>query len=115
MGCRRIRYDDQEQYIQICFPKVGDLENNQPNDNWFNAKAKRIYNEGKAKWDKTFVSTKFNPHHMNSVIIEMWKRLLIGTDKTTQHSFEKTKLLPLRTPTVDFFWFYVCFIAAMHD
>ena len=92
-----------DNHVHGFFLKSGDSSNDQPNDNGFNAKAKAIYNEEKAKWDEQFVSTPFSPAHMNKVISATYARLSITSGQVIKDSFSKTRLVPLRPPTTDEF------------
>ena len=58
--------------IQPFFLKSGDSINDQPNDNDPNSKLKSLYNVTKSTWLLNYGTTKFSPHHMNSVLVEVW-------------------------------------------
>ena len=60
----------QSKNIQPFILKVGDSINNQPNENGPNSKLKALYNISKAKWMLKYGTTRFQPHHMNSVLVE---------------------------------------------
>ena len=62
----------QSKNIQPFILKAGDSINNQPNDNGPNSKLKALYNISKAKWMLKYGTTRFQPHHMNSVLVETW-------------------------------------------
>ena len=73
------------------FLKAGDSTNDQPNHTGFNAKAKSIYNEEKAKWDEEFVTTKFSPPMMNMVLSKMWSRLVVESGRTIKTNTNTSK------------------------
>ena len=58
--------------IQPFILKVGDSINDQPNDNGPNSTLKALYNRSKAKWMVKDGTTRFQPHHMNAVLVEAW-------------------------------------------
>ena len=58
--------------IQPFILKVGDSINDQPNANVPNSKLKALYNVLKDKWILKYGTTRFQPHHMNSVLVETW-------------------------------------------
>ena len=58
--------------------KAGDSVNNQPNDNGPNSKLKSLYKFSKAKWMLNYGTTRFQPHHMNSVLIETWEAFMLS-------------------------------------
>ena len=62
----------QRKNIQPFIIKVGDSINNQPNDNEPNSKLKALYNISKDKWMINYGTTRFQPHHMNYVLVETW-------------------------------------------
>ena len=55
--------------IQPFILKSGDSINDQPNDNRPNSKLKALYNILKAKWMLKYGTTRFQYHHMNSVLV----------------------------------------------
>ena len=73
-----IHFDDhdltqmQSKNIQPFILKAGDSINNQPNENGPNSKLKALYNRLKAKWMLKYGTTRLQPHHMNSVLVETW-------------------------------------------
>ena len=56
--------------IQPFVVKASDYINNQPNDNGPNSELKAIYNILKTKWILKYGTTRFQPHHMNYVLVE---------------------------------------------
>ena len=60
----------QSKNIQYFILKAGDSINYQPNDNRPNSKLKAFYNISKAEWLLKDGTTWFQPHHMNSVLVE---------------------------------------------
>ena len=71
-----IHFDDhaltqiQIKNIQPFVLKVGDSINDQPNDNGPNSKLKYLYNILNSKWMLNYGTTRFQPLHMNSVLVE---------------------------------------------
>ena len=59
----------QSKNIQPFILKAGDYINDQPNDNGPNSKLKSLYKVPKAKWVLNYVTTGYQPHHMNSVLL----------------------------------------------
>ena len=68
----------QGENIQTFLIKAGDFISNQPNDNWPNSKLKSLYNVSKAKWILNYGNMRFQPHHMNSVLVETWKYFTVS-------------------------------------
>ena len=60
------------QNIQHFILKSGDSISDQPNDNGPNSKLKTLYNILKAKWMLKYGTTRFQPNHMNYVLVETW-------------------------------------------
>ena len=58
--------------IQTFILKSGDSINDQPSDNGPNSKLKALYNIFKTKWMLKYGTTRFQPHHMNYVLVEAW-------------------------------------------
>ena len=56
--------------IQPFILKPGDSINDQPNGNGHNSKIKALYRILKAKWMLKYGTTRFQTHHMNSVLVE---------------------------------------------
>ena len=48
------------------------LINDEPNDNGPNSTLKDIYNILKTNWMLKYDTTRFQTHHMNSVLVEAW-------------------------------------------
>ena len=62
----------QSKNIQPLILKAGDSINDQSDDNGPNSKLNDLYNNSKAKWMLKYGNTRFQPHHMNSVLVETW-------------------------------------------
>ena len=75
--------------------KPGDSANNHPNDNGKNSKHKSHYNEVKSAWIMKYVTRKFLPHYMNSILVESCDTFQVSDRKSIRDCFLKTKLLPL--------------------
>ena len=60
----------QNKNIQPFILKAGDSINDQPNDNGPNSTLKVLCNRLKAKWMVKYGTTRFQPHHMNAVLVE---------------------------------------------
>ena len=45
-------------------------------------------------------NTRFQPHHMNSVLVEMWEAFKLSSGNITRYSFYKNHLLPLIPPNM---------------
>ena len=58
--------------IQPFILKAGDSINDQPNDSGPNSKLKALYNRPKAKGMVKYGNTRFQPYHMNAVLVEAW-------------------------------------------
>ena len=71
----------------------------QPNDNGPNSKLKALYNISKSKWMLNYGTTRFQPHHMNSILVETWESFIVSSGKIIKDSFSKNHLLPLAHPT----------------
>ena len=56
--------------IQPFILKAGDSINDHPNDNGPNSTLKALYNRSKAKWMMKYGTMRFQPHHMNVVLVE---------------------------------------------
>ena len=56
---------------------------------------KSLYNVAKSAWMLKYGTTKFSPHHMNSVLVEAWDAFNISSVNIVRDSFAKTKLPPL--------------------
>ena len=59
--------------IQPFVLKAGDSINNQTNENGPNSKMKALYNVLKAKSMLKYGTTRFQPHHMSSVLVKTWE------------------------------------------
>ena len=53
---------------------------------------KSFYNVAKSAWMLKYVTTKFSPHHMNSILVEAWDAFKMSAGKITREIFAKTKL-----------------------
>ena len=84
----------QSKNIQPFLLKVDNSINDQPNDNGPNSKLKALYNILKAKWMLKYVTTRFQHHHMNSVLVETWEAFMVSSSNIIRYSFTKTNLLP---------------------
>ena len=47
-----------------------------------------------------YVTTRFQPHHMNFVLVEAWEYFTVSTGNIIRDSFSKTHLLPLSPPNM---------------
>ena len=74
--------------------KAGDSINDQPNDNGPNSKLKALYNISKDKWMLKYGTTRFQPHHMNSVLVEAWEAFKVSYVNIIVDSFNKTNPPP---------------------
>ena len=45
-------------------------------------------------------TTRFQPHHMNSVLVETWEAFTVSAGNIIRDSFAKTHLLPLSPPNM---------------
>ena len=86
--------------IQPFILKAGDSINNQTNDNGPDSKLKALYNISRAKWILKYGNTRFQPHHMNSVLVEMWEAFKLSSGNITRYRFYKNRLLPLSPPNM---------------
>ena len=73
--------------IQPFILKADDSINDQINDNGPNSKMKALYNILKAKWMLKYGTTRFQPHHMNSVLIESWEAFKVSHGNIIRDSF----------------------------
>ena len=88
----------QSKNIQLFVLKSGDSINDQPNDNGPNSKLKSLYNVLKAKWMLKYGTTRFQTHHINSVLFETWEAFTVSSGNIIRGSFAKTNLLPFSPP-----------------
>ena len=86
--------------IQPFILKVGDSISDQPNDNRPNSTLKALYNRSKAKWMVKYCTTRFQPHHMNAVLVEAWDAFMVASGNIIVDSFTKTHLLTLSPPNI---------------
>ena len=54
----------------------------------------------KAKWMVKYGTTRFQPHHMNTVLFEAWNAFKVASGNIIVDSFAKTYLLPLSPPNI---------------
>ena len=80
--------------------KAGDSINKQPNDNRHNSKLKSLYNVSKAKWILNYGTTSFQPHHINSILVETWEAFMVSAGNIIRDIFSKTHILPLGPPNM---------------
>ena len=78
--------------------KSGDSINDHPNDKRPNSKLKAIYNILKDKQMLKYGTTRFQPHHMNYVLVETRKDFTVLYHNSIRDSFDKTRLLSLSPP-----------------
>ena len=98
---RRTRPNTNEKKnIQTFILKLGDYLNDQPNDNGPNSKLKALYNMPKAKWMLNYGTTRFQPHHMKSVLVEIWEAFKVSSGNIIRDRFSKTRLPPLISPNM---------------
>ena len=71
----------QSKNIQPSILKAGDSINDQPDDNGSNSKLKAIYNISKAEWMLKYGTKRFQPCHINSVLVDN-----IPLDWTVHHT-----------------------------
>ena len=86
--------------IQIFVIESSNSIKNQPNDNGPNAKLKSLYNVAKTTWVLKYETTKFSPHHMNSLLVEAWYDFKVSSVNTIRDSFAKTNIPPLIPPNL---------------
>ena len=80
--------------------KSCDSINCQPNGNRTNSKLKAFYNIVMDKWMMKYGTTRFQPHHMNSVLVEIWEFFTVSAGNIVREIFAKTNLLPLMPPNM---------------
>ena len=101
-----IHFDDcaltqmQSKNIKPFILKSGDSINDHPNDNGPNSTLEALFNNSKAKWMLKYGTTRFQPHHMNSVLVEVWDSFKVSYGNIIVDSFAKTHLLPLIPPNM---------------
>ena len=86
--------------IQPFILKAGDSINDQPNDNGPNSTLKALYNILKAKWMLKYGTTRFQPQHMISLLVEARDAIKVSSGNIIVDSFAKTNLLPLSPPSM---------------
>ena len=80
--------------IQPFILKSVDSINNQSNNNGPNAKLKALYNILKEKWILKYVTSRFQPHHTNFVLVEIGEDFTVLSGNNISYSFAKTCLPP---------------------
>ena len=65
--------------IQPFILKAGDSVNDHPNKNGPNSKLKSLYNVLKDKWVLKYGTTRFQHHHMNSVLFKTWEAFKVSS------------------------------------
>ena len=90
----------QSKNIQPFILKSGDSINDQPNDNGPNSKLKALYNFSKAKWMLNYGTTRFQPHHMKSVLVEIWEAFTVSAGNIIRYSFSNMNILPVSPPNM---------------
>ena len=90
----------QSKNIQPFILKVGDSINDQPNGNKPNSTLKALYNISNDKWMLKYGTTRFQPHHMISVLVETWEAFKVSAGKIKGYSFAKTHIPPLSPPNI---------------
>ena len=80
--------------------KTGDSINEHPNDNDPNSKLKALYNILTAMWMLKYGTTRFQRHHMNSVLVETWESFTVSAGNIIRDTFDKTNLLPFIQPNM---------------
>ena len=88
----------QSKNIQTFIIKAGDPINDHPNDNRHNSKLKVLYKMSKAKCMLKYGNTRFQPHHMNYVLVETYENFTVSSGNIIRDRFSKTHLLPLSQP-----------------
>ena len=79
----------QRKNIQPFILKTGDFINDHPNDNGPNSKLKSLYKALKTKLIMKYGTTRFQPHHMNSVLVETWEAITVSYGNIIRYSFAK--------------------------
>ena len=85
----------QRKNIETFIIKAGDSIKNQSNDNRPNTKLKSLYNTSKAKWILKYGTSRFQPHHTNSALVETRESFTVSTVNIIRDRFAKTHLPPL--------------------
>ena len=86
--------------IQPFILKAGESINDQPNENGPNSKINYLYNILKSKWMLNYGTTRFQPHHMKSVLVEIWEAFKVSSGNIIRDRFSKTRLLSLSPPNM---------------
>ena len=80
--------------------KAGNSINDHPNYNRSNSTLKSLYNFLKAKWILKCGITRFQYHHMNSVLVETWEAFMVSSVNIIVDRLSKTHLPPLISPNM---------------
>ena len=78
--------------------KACDSINVQTNDKGPSSKLKSLYNVLKSKRMLKYDTTRFQPHHIKSVLVETWGAFMVSAGKIIRDSFAKTHLPSLSRP-----------------
>ena len=85
----------QSKNIHTLILKAGEPINEQPNYNGPNSKLNALYIILKDKWMLKYGNTRFQPHHMNSILVETWEAFMVSASNIISDSSAKIYLLPL--------------------
>ena len=86
--------------MQPFIPKAGDSIKDQINDNGLNVKLKSLYNGRKAEWMLKYGTTKFSPHHKNSVLVQVWDSFKVYARNIIRDRFVKKTHPPSDLPNL---------------
>ena len=84
----------EDQKIQPFSLKSDDSVKKQPRKNWPTAKLKHLYNYSKAYWILKYGMEKIIPHHMNSILAEVWDAFKVSAGNIISDRFLKIKVNP---------------------
>ena len=79
--------------MQSLILKSLDYVNDHPNENGPNTKLKSLYNVSKVSWILNYGMVIFLPHHMNSILMEVWDACNVSVRNIISEKFVKN--LPL--------------------
>ena len=85
-------------HIHYFFLKTGGSVHDQTNNNGPKLKLNNLYCNARMNWMINYGTPKFNPAHMNSVLVETWKALKLSSATINQRYFKKTHLIPRYPP-----------------
>ena len=85
--------------MQSLILKSLDYVNDHPNENGPNTKLKSLYNVSKVSWILNYGMVIFLPHHMNSILMEVWYACNVSVRNIISDKFVK-KATPIIT--IDF-------------